>query len=63
MFQSGEWTKRKVLQEFLDQFQVAGDSRDETVTLEEFMDYYSVISAHVDRDIYFDFMMRNNWKL
>ena len=61
-FQSGDWNKVRVLQEFLEQFQVSG-SNDDVITRQEFYDYYAMISAGIDRDVYFDFMMRNAWKL
>ena len=33
------------------------------ITLEEFIDYYSGVSAQIDDDVYFSTMMANCWKL
>jgi len=45
----------------------AGDSKskanDGIVTLNEFMDYYSNVSASIDDDQYFQLMITNAWNL
>ena len=43
-----------------DQASVKGDGR---VTLQEFYDYYSNISASIDNDEYFQLMLTNAWNL
>lgn len=60
-YQSGEMSKEKILKEFLDVFQ-PGDS-DDTVTKDEFINYYSGVSASIDDDQYFVAMMTRAWKL
>ena len=36
---------------------------DKRVTLNEFMDFYSNVSASIDDDQYFELMIRNAWNL
>ncbi|KAL5020090.1 hypothetical protein ScPMuIL_002982 [Solemya velum] len=61
-YQSGKWTENKCLEEFLKAFE-PNDDKDGKVTREEFLNYYSGVSASIDEDVYFDLMMRNAWKL
>ncbi|CAF1101762.1 unnamed protein product [Rotaria sordida] len=61
-YMNGEWSEDQVLRHFLDCFDY-GKHKDGIVTREEFIDYYSGVSASIDNDMYFDLMMRNAWKL
>lgn len=61
-FQNGEMTEDECLREFLDSFD-SPDEKDGEVTKEEFENYYAGVSASIDKDSYFDLMMRKAWKL
>ncbi|XP_056324372.1 calcyphosine-like a [Danio aesculapii] len=61
-YKSGEWTETQVFHSFLDSFDSPHD-KDGKVTLEEFVNYYSGVSASVDSDDYFLSMMKSAWKL
>lgn len=61
-YKSGEYTEDDVFREFLKSFDSPNDP-DGTVTYDEFLNYYSGVSASIDQDCYFDVMMRNAWKL
>ena len=60
-FISGEMSKAEVLEEFLKQWDTI--KPDGTVTINEFEDYYKDVSASIDRDDYFELMMRNAWHI
>ena len=59
---NGEWTELQVFREFLKSFD-SPENPDYIVTQDEFINYYSGVSASIDSDAYFDLMMRNAWKL
>jgi len=65
---SGKKTEDEILREFLETFEMHhnvlnGFDSDGKVTKEEFLEYYTNISASVDQDAYFDLMMTNTWNL
>jgi len=61
-YQNGQKTEKELLEGFLKKFEEGG-SVDGQLTKDEFIDYYSGVSASIDEDIYFDLMMRQCWKL
>jgi len=61
-YKSGEWTEDQCFRKFLDCFD-SPDDKDGTITLDEFVNYYSGVSASIDHDAYFDLMMRNAYKI
>ncbi|KAK1787424.1 hypothetical protein P4O66_002911 [Electrophorus voltai] len=61
-YQNGEWTEEQIFRKFLDSFD-SPDDKDGQVTKEEFINYYSGVSASIDSDVYFILMMKTSWKL
>ncbi|KAM4708420.1 calcyphosin isoform 1-T2 [Discoglossus pictus] len=61
-YQNGEWNERQVFQHFLENFD-SPNKKDGQVTEEEFLNYYSGVSASIDSDAYFVVMMKNEWKI
>jgi Ca2+-binding EF-hand superfamily protein len=65
---AGKKTSDQVLVEFLETFEMHhsiqnGNKADGRVTLDEFIEYYTNISASLDNDEYFAIMMNNSWNL
>ena len=65
---SGKKSSDQVLVEFLETFEMhhnimSGEAADGSVTLDEFIEYYTNISASLDNDEYFAIMMNNAWNL
>ena len=64
----GRKTEQQVLQEFLETFEnhhnlMNENSNDGAVTLEEFVEYYTNVSASIDDDMYFSAMMNAAWNI
>jgi hypothetical protein len=47
------------LRAFIYNWQISQKSRDDEVTLEEFIEYYDWVSSSIDNDQYFELMIRN----
>jgi Ca2+-binding EF-hand superfamily protein len=65
---AGKKTEDEVLEDFLETFELHhnmsdASSMDHRVTVEEFVEYYTNISASIDDDAYFETMMTNAWRL
>lgn len=65
---SGKKTNDQVLIEFLETFEMHHNIRNEgrpdgQITLDEFIEYYTNVSASLDNDEYFAIMMNNSWNL
>lgn len=60
----GRKTERQVLDEFLATFEMAlSGVADGIVTEEEFLEYYSSVSASIDNEDYFEQMMNSSWNI
>lgn len=65
---TGKRTEEEVLAEFMDTFQQHHNqankaTRDNKISLDEFIEYYNHVSCNIENDSYFDLMMSNTWQL
>ena len=58
---SGEMSEKQILTEFMSQWDTL--KKDGIVTFDEFVEYYRDVSASIDRDDYFELMIRNAWHI
>ena len=56
----GNASEDQIFSSFLDVFDA---NHDETVSVQEFCDYYACLSAVIDNDDYFELMIRNAWHI
>ena len=65
---SGKRTEDEILTEFLETFEqhyntITGGKSDGKITPEEWLEYYTHVSASIDSDAYFELMMSNTWNI
>ena len=65
---SGKKTEDQILTEFLETFEMHhnimnGAQADGSITMDEFIEYYTNISSSIDNDEYFALIMNNAWNL
>jgi len=60
---SGKKTEDEILQNMVDGFERRSKDKDGRVTLEEFKAYYGGVSAYVEDDDMFKFMVKRAWNL
>ena len=65
---SGKRTEDEILTEFLETFEthyntITGGQSDGTITPQEWLEYYTHVSASIDNDAYFELMMSNTWNI
>ena len=60
----GRKTERQILEEFLATFEMAlSDVPDGIVTSDEFLEYYTAVSASIDNEDYFAQMINSSWNI
>jgi Ca2+-binding EF-hand superfamily protein len=65
---SGKKTEDDILGEFLDTFEMHysfahAESKDRSITMDEWLEYYNNVSMSIDNEEYFALMMNNAWNL
>lgn len=65
---AGKRTEEEVLTEFLETFEshynvMTGGQNEGRVTPDEFLEYYTNVSANIENDAYFELMMANAWNI
>jgi Ca2+-binding EF-hand superfamily protein len=59
---SGKISEKAAFDQFLANFELYGD-KDGVITLDEFVEYYRWVSSNIDKDDYFELMIRNAWHI
>lgn len=63
LVKAGKMSKADALRAFMSHWHLDNKKHTDDVTLEDFIDYYDWVSASIDRDDYFELMIRNAWHI
>eukprot|EP00026_Physarum_polycephalum_P009992 Phypoly_transcript_10135.p1 GENE.Phypoly_transcript_10135~~Phypoly_transcript_10135.p1 ORF type:complete len:390 (+),score=44.44 Phypoly_transcript_10135:133-1302(+) len=63
LVKAGKMSKVDALKAFMAQWHLAHKKHTDDITLDDFLEYYDWISASIDRDDYFELMIRNAWHI
>jgi len=63
LVKAGKLSKTDALRAFMSHWHLAYKKHTDDVTLDDFLEYYDWISASIDRDDYFELMIRNAWHI
>jgi len=63
LVKAGKLSKTDALRAFMSQWHLAHKKHTDDITLDDFLEYYDWISASIDRDDYFELMIRNAWHI
>jgi len=62
-YRSGELSESDILMSFVKNFEAGAPNPEGKVSKDDFLNYYTTISASIDNDAYFDLVMRRAYNL
>jgi len=63
LVKAGKITPQECLKAFMNNWHLADKKHLDTVSLDDFIEYYDWVSSSIDRDDYFELMIRNAWHI
>lgn len=63
LVKAGKMTVQDALRAFMSHWHLDGKTHNDQVSLDDFIEYYDWVSASIDRDDYFELMIRNAWHI
>jgi len=63
LVKAGKLSKTDALRAFMSHWHLGNKKFNDEITLDDFIEYYDWVSASIDRDDYFELMIRNAWHI